>query len=80
MPKRDERRWHGRSGRYRGAVDGHRLAPEACSAQLRRPPEPARERPRHPLSGWVAGIGVTVGIAVLLFVVYSPSFVNYDAQ
>jgi hypothetical protein len=41
-----------------------------------RPPEPSR----HPLSGWVAGIGVTVGVAVVLFLVYSPSFVNYDAQ
>ena len=31
LPKRDERRWHSRSGRYRGAVDGDRLSSEACS-------------------------------------------------
>jgi hypothetical protein len=44
------------------------------------PPEPARERARHPLSGWVAGIGVPVGVAVVVFVVFAPSYVNYDAQ
>ena len=45
------------------------------------PPEPLRtERARVPLSGWVAGIVTTVAVAGLLFAVYSPSFVNYDAQ
>jgi hypothetical protein len=44
------------------------------------PPEPEGERPRHPLSGWAAAIGVIVGVAVVVFVVYRPSFVNYDAQ
>ena len=44
------------------------------------PPEPERERSRHPLSGWVAGIGTTVGIAVVFFLIFTPSFVNYDAQ
>jgi hypothetical protein len=31
LPKRDERRWLSRSGRYRGAIDGDRLSSEACS-------------------------------------------------
>ncbi len=45
------------------------------------PSEPLRtERPRVPLSGWVAGIVTSVVVAGLLFAVYSPSFVNYDAQ
>ena len=44
------------------------------------PPEPERERRRHPLSGWPAAIATTIGVAVVLFVVYAPSFVNYDAQ
>jgi hypothetical protein len=50
----------------------------APAAQL--PPEPEQTQPRHPLSGWLAGIGVTVGIAVLVFVVFWPTYVNYDAQ
>lgn len=44
------------------------------------PPEPEPARASHPLSGWVAAIATTVGVAVVLFVAYSPSFVNYDAQ
>ncbi len=44
------------------------------------PPEPAPERHRHPLSGWLAGIATTVGIAVVMFAIYRPTFVNYDAQ
>jgi hypothetical protein len=44
---------------------------------------PARgptERPRRALRGWAAAIGTTVGIAVLLWLVYAPAYVNYDAQ
>jgi hypothetical protein len=44
------------------------------------PPEPQPDRPEHPLSGWIAAIATTVGVAVALFAAYSPSFVNYDAQ
>ena len=44
---------------------------------------PARaptERPRRALRGWAAAIGTTVGVAVLLWLVYAPAYVNYDAQ
>ena len=44
---------------------------------------PARaptERPRRGLRGWAAAIGTTVGVAVLLWLVYAPVYVNYDAQ
>ena len=44
---------------------------------------PARaptERPRRGLRGWAAAIGTTVGVAVLLWLVYAPAYVNYDAQ
>lgn len=44
------------------------------------PPDPERERHRRPLRAWAGAVVTVVGIAVLLFAVYSPSFVNYDAQ
>src|SRR5262245_5925159 len=44
------------------------------------PPEPTSEPRRLPLGGWVAGIGITVGIAVVVFAVFWPTYVNYDAQ
>lgn len=43
-------------------------------------PEPEREPSRHPFSGWIAAVATTVVVAVVVFAVYSPSFVNYDAQ
>jgi hypothetical protein len=37
-------------------------------------------RPRRGLGRWAAAVGTSVGVAALLFVVYEPSYVNYDAQ
>jgi hypothetical protein len=39
------------------------------------PPEPSRGARR-----WVPAVATTVGVALLLFVVYAPTYVNYDAQ
>jgi hypothetical protein len=44
------------------------------------PADTPSEQPRRSLGGWPAGILVTVAVATLLFVAYTPSFVNYDAQ
>ena len=44
------------------------------------PPEPEQPRRRHPLSGWIADIGVTVGSAVAAYFIFRPTYVNYDAQ
>ena len=44
---------------------------------------PARtptERPRRALGGWAAAAGTTVGVAVLMWLVYAPTYLNYDAQ
>jgi hypothetical protein len=38
---------------------------------------PGRERA---LGGWAAAVGVSAGVAVLLYLVYRPTYVNYDAQ
>ncbi|HWM09400.1 MAG TPA: hypothetical protein VNO82_08645, partial [Solirubrobacteraceae bacterium] len=43
-------------------------------------PEEIPRAPRRSLGGWPAGIATTVGVAVVFFVLYTPSFVNYDAQ
>ena len=39
-----------------------------------------REQRRRSLGGWPAGIATAIGVAVVLFALYTPSFVNYDAQ
>ena len=44
------------------------------------PDDTQPEQPRRSLGSWPAGIATTVGVAVVLFVIYTPSFVNYDAQ
>ncbi len=43
-------------------------------------PDEIPREPRRSLGGWPAGIATTVGVAVVFFVLYTPSFVNYDAQ
>jgi hypothetical protein len=43
-------------------------------------PEDTAGAPRRSLAGWPAAIATTVGVAVVLFVLFTPSFVNYDAQ
>ena len=54
------------------------------------PPRPAAADPppadgphgtsRRPSRVWLAGLATSVGVAALCFVLYTPSFVNYDAQ
>ena len=44
------------------------------------PPESPPGRSRRALGGWPAAIATTVGVAVVMYLVYSPGFVNYDAQ
>jgi hypothetical protein len=44
------------------------------------PLDPERAQPRPPLSGWIAAIGVTAGVAVLVLAVFWPTYVNYDGQ
>jgi len=44
------------------------------------PPETPPERRRRALGAWAAAVGTSVGVAALLFFVYAPTYVNYDAQ
>jgi hypothetical protein len=44
------------------------------------PPVDTPPGPRRALGGWAAAAGTTVGVAALLYLVYRPTYVNYDAQ
>jgi hypothetical protein len=44
------------------------------------PAAPSPVRRERAYGGWAAAAGTALGVAVLLFVVYRPTYVNYDAQ